>query len=380
MKKGMIFGVLVLLFLALISCSALADTTRIEEDFSVRNGIKFGMTLEEVDSIEFISNGPPHGDVILDYGDAGLYDLLRYNPTEIMGIPTNNGEVSLLYRFRIPDDHKLYEVAYFYGDMKDKIDTYYSTLQESFIATYGAPLHEDDGKFFDVRSIMFNMRVNADKTFGTDYLGKYTQWLVQFNDYYVDIDLFTENYKGEKRLYVGYRALSADEVNEYCNASASSTSTSAAFDYIDTEHKPFDAPLAKNLLETPSMQAGYDLFADDGIGEMMTAVFVLDIFDKAEPEFMADNFLAFLQNDSYVAKEGDDVVYIMFGNSSMLSVYMNEKTKDVSYVITTTAEAQDDTTMNDFARSRAASMSGGYYRNDSSLVMDFFKQIVSKLM
>ena len=351
--------------------------TAIGEDFSVRNGISFGMTLDEVNAIE-TQNGLPSGDIILDYGDAGLYDLLRYNPSEIMGIPTNNGEVSLLYRFRISDSHKLYEVAYFYGDMKDQIDTYYSTLKENFVTTYGIPLHDNDGKFFDVRSIMFNMRVNADKTFGTNYLGKYCQWLIQYNDYYVDIDLFTENYQGEKRLYVGYRALSEDEVKEYCGIPTSASTVS--FDYTDTDHKPFDAPLAKSLLDTPSMSAGYDLFADDGIGEMMVAVFVLDILDKAEPEFMANNFMSYLQNDSYVAKKGDNVVYIMSGNSTMLSVYMNEKTKEVSYVITTTAQTQDDIAMNELAKSRAANMSGGYHKNNTDLVMDFFKQVVQKLM
>ena len=68
MKKLLSFVLAVLMVLSVVSASA---ENEFDEDFSIRNGIKYGMSIEEIKSIE-IQNGNEEF-----VGDFSVYMVMR---------------------------------------------------------------------------------------------------------------------------------------------------------------------------------------------------------------------------------------------------------------------------------------------------------------
>ncbi len=172
MKKLNIILVSVSILILCIVQSSFAD------DFSVRNGIRFGMTIDEVKQIE-TRNGITDSDIYLDKvnGDYYCFGLT----TSIAGIDGSR----LLYQFD-PDTKLLIDFRYMLGPSGtsiDLVDEYFKTVSQSLINKYGEPLHSSttDG-------IIFPLLSNSMKSASNDRIITYYQWLVDFNDYYILID------------------------------------------------------------------------------------------------------------------------------------------------------------------------------------------------
>lgn len=193
-----------LLILALLlSSTAFAEFTKIDGDFSIRGGVMFGMSPEEVKAVE---SGTPsenerNGEFRLGY--AGLDSLA--------GIPIyrNRSDV-ITYVFPLPDK-KLDAVEYWFGYYDGGADKYFEELCTTITNKYGKPLHYNDGKTFSRLTPTLETWLSY-VGMGLYKLGQLGEWVLDYGDYYVMIDVFTLRDNGTDQLIVGYKYISTEEM------------------------------------------------------------------------------------------------------------------------------------------------------------------------
>lgn len=213
MKK--LISLLIAMIITVGSMSVFAETTVMEDDFSIRNGIKFGMTVEEVREIE---EGEVSGNTVeVEIYNSSLMGTVKkvgYHKESIAGIPcTGNGE-NLMYYFNI-NSGLLEEIGYWYGYYDSASGKeYYNELYNLMCEKYGNPLHDNDGKLFD---IITNAFVNyfLFSSGGSSPKIRYAEWLKEFNDTWVVVDVvLNEMTAGKPELVVGYRSVSKEEMTK----------------------------------------------------------------------------------------------------------------------------------------------------------------------
>ena len=199
MKKA----ISILLVLSVIICGI---GSAIAEDFSVRNGIQFGMSVDEVKKIEK-DNGLDDNDMYLDgLSNDGTWYQVAYI-TSIAGIEDSR----VIYKFD-KDSKKLAAIDYNLGSNLDD-ETALSLLllmKQNLADKYGEPIHSSytDGTVFPIVSdiLMTAQSLLA----GTEYY----EWLVKHEDYYVLIDdvyMDLSWLKGGYFCHIGYQYVSATE-------------------------------------------------------------------------------------------------------------------------------------------------------------------------
>lgn len=193
----------ILLILSIITVGIVGNA--LADDFSVRNGIHFGMTVDEVKALEK-NNGVAEEDIYLDKFNGDYY-CVGLN-TSIAGIDDSR----LLYQFD-PETNLLVEFRYMLGPYKISKDLaweYFQTVLQSLMDKYGEPLHSSttDGAIFPI--VSETMQGAA-----LDFNVTYYEWLVDFGDYYILIDAYNgDSGYGSTGSYVGYKYVSKEDAEK----------------------------------------------------------------------------------------------------------------------------------------------------------------------
>lgn len=210
MKKSISLLSVILIF-CLISSSA--EVTKIDGSFTVRNGISFGMTEQEINTIEVEVNGLQEGTINND--SLNGYTTLEFRAESIAGIEIVHAMGRTIEYYFNTTDGKMESIEYFFGY---KVENHYEDLKKSIMNKYGNPLHDNDGGIFGIITPSLRTALLSIQ-YGMLYSGisDYSEWLVQFDDYYMIIDLYTATAKSGSgtTLNLAYRFISIDEIQKY---------------------------------------------------------------------------------------------------------------------------------------------------------------------
>lgn len=193
----------------IILCCSHAKGYVESERFSIRNGITFGLSIEEVKSIEEKN------------GNANLLridneDLINYWYLNIAGYEG----CSVDYRF---SNNALYEIDYcFSADGRNYTQTYaLNTVKDLYISLqkkYGDAGHNGDGIVYSIISDVFGYTV-YDKT-GMHKLVAYAEWLLPYESDYMVIDLYVDSFGSTfsktktYTAYLNYRMVDKEKMEE----------------------------------------------------------------------------------------------------------------------------------------------------------------------
>lgn len=175
------------------------------EEFSLRNGINFGDSIEEVKEKETLTF------------QSSSSTTLQTNPGTVSGYD----DTTITFSF---NDDQLKEMSYKFEETssRDLVNSEYDTIYKGLVRKYGEPLDTGGGSTYIINTSVFErslLALSLKKLIGGagDYVD-YDEWLVKVNnDYYVKIDLLSyyigESYsKAEYSLVVGYRKITEDEI------------------------------------------------------------------------------------------------------------------------------------------------------------------------
>lgn len=206
MKKLFAILLMLVMLVMLMSCTAFAEFTKIDGEFSIRGGVMFGMSPEEVKAIESGTANEEERDGEFRLGYKGLDSLA--------GIPIyrNNSDV-ITYKFPL-NEKKLDAIEYWFGYYDGGADKYFDDLCSAITGKYGEPLHFNDGNTFS------RMTPTLEKWLSYVGMGLYSlrqmgEWGLDYGDYYVLIDVFTlRDDSATDQLIVGYKYFSAEEMSK----------------------------------------------------------------------------------------------------------------------------------------------------------------------
>ena len=162
---------LILMIAMLISVSAFA-----EEEFSLHNGVKFGMTSEEVAAIEEASGFKYH-----QYDTHGTIDgkIAGQEDASIFFYYNNSPDA---YDIPYCEDNGLYKCTYGFSNGS------YDTLYDALVSKYGQATYDLNDQHISVSQSFYNTSNCSWNTDG-DKISLIRQWLVPYNDTYILIDL-----------------------------------------------------------------------------------------------------------------------------------------------------------------------------------------------
>ena len=172
------------------------------DDFSVRNGISFGMPYEDIRKIEE-ENGITKRPSEFKGNDGTTYS---YSDVSIAG--------KLGYLdYSFTTDNQLYDIRYLYEEpMKNNIVDTYIEMGQLLTEKYGEPLNTGkSGMLFPI----YTSAVNYGKLRG---LQDYNEWLVEYEGYAVIIDEIFCQFKNYYTCAIGYKCITLDEMAEIQNA------------------------------------------------------------------------------------------------------------------------------------------------------------------
>ena len=196
---------LILIGALLLTGTALAEFNKMDGDFTIRGGVMFGMTPDEVKGIE---SGTPSESEERDCFELGYGGL-----DSLAGIPIYRAASdNIEYKFSL-NDRKLYAIEYWYGYYDGGADEYFTELCSTITKKYGEPLHYNDGKTFSVTTPTLKSWMGY-VGMGLYSLRQLSEWVVEYNNYYIMIDVFTLRDKGTDQLIVGYKMISKEEMAE----------------------------------------------------------------------------------------------------------------------------------------------------------------------
>lgn len=158
------------------------------EEFTLRNGIAFGDSMEDVKSKETIAI-----DTIDDeFGENDAESDHPYSITTKEDTVAGISGSQIFYHF--DKDKKLCEVVYFFASSsnKDIIDSNYETINSGLVRKYGSPLGNSNGKSHIITSSAINDAVLIYEIMkmvgGVGDMRDYDEWIVRCDNYNVKID------------------------------------------------------------------------------------------------------------------------------------------------------------------------------------------------
>ena len=171
------------LILAAILLMSTAVAPALADDFTLRNGIHFGWTLEQIEAVETLTK---NDDLITT--DDGSH-------IEYKGKIAGYDDSVCMFFFDV--DGKLTDMRYdFDATSRDDASSMYSTLSKSLTRQYGKPLGNTGGTLniitgeafdhFGLMVYLYTYLLNG----GGDYYD-YDEWIIDVNDYQVKIDLIS---------------------------------------------------------------------------------------------------------------------------------------------------------------------------------------------
>ena len=206
MKK--FISILLAMIIAMASVSVFAEATVMEGEFSIRNGIKFGMSIEEVCAIETTTLCDVKTKNSVTMGKTTMYG---YQASSIAGIPCSGKSPTLRYYFN--SEGKLEAIHYWYGYYShNSAWSYYHEMYDLMCEKYGEPLHHSDGEFFDILTPAFDTYFASN---GYMKISGYAEWLVEYDDIWVVMDVLLNDMKtksGDYEFSVGYRCISKEKM------------------------------------------------------------------------------------------------------------------------------------------------------------------------
>ena len=234
MKKA----ISILLTLAvLMLCTA---NIALADDFSVRNGIHFGMTVDEVKATEQENGvlaenihyeGNPSSELSTDFIMSSEFEALlesnqpidvnpdgsyqiTYTGISVAGVENSN----IIYSFtKVP--RSLEEIQYSFETNEDdsNADSIFARIAQSMTEKYGNSVHssETDNIIFPLCSTALKSSLDT-VSFGWSSPIKYNEWLLDYDSYYVIIDETRYSEKIGSKLYqrceLSYKYISGEEI------------------------------------------------------------------------------------------------------------------------------------------------------------------------
>ena len=167
----------------------------IDENFSIRNGIHFGISKEEVSSLEKAKESEPT-DLDTYYGD-NAYDLAY---TTMLGAHF----AYLVYWF--DKDDKLDEFQYLLVGRNSS----YESMKDSLIKKYGEPLfsQESDSVIVETRTDNVSKELRFMSSVDRNYAG----WIFKYNDCYLFLEMKETFIEFANFLAIDYKILSYEEL------------------------------------------------------------------------------------------------------------------------------------------------------------------------
>lgn len=214
MRKTIFLIICMMICGIMLSTCSVAETSdvsnykRIDGDFSIRNGIFFGMTPTDIikredGKGEENSNFPE----FINIGYSG-FDSLAGIPIE-----HNNSDV-ITYRFD-KWTNELMEISYWFGYYDYNGTKYFSELKNNISNKYGNPTHDNDGEIFPSPTTKFESDINFLSGTKSYDISNYSEWIVQYDNYYVLIDLYLISGPSSDELSMGYKIITNEEMASY---------------------------------------------------------------------------------------------------------------------------------------------------------------------
>lgn len=197
---------MVMIILSVTSASAM-EIRQMDGNMQFRNGITYGMTMEDVIAFENSKGNTEYETSEND--DAEVYSRSISYSSEVGGEPA-----TLMYHFDQKDT--LIGMDYNFASDNNKDQNKYNKMYTSIVQKYGEPMEKGDIISSSLYSITLyeNLRTWA----SYQYLGinsyKLTdiaQWIVSFEDCYLLIDIHYKSSYGYQ-LCIGYRLFSETEL------------------------------------------------------------------------------------------------------------------------------------------------------------------------
>lgn len=221
MKRNRFLAITVVMVLVLlIPYMSIAEATipYFNGPYSVRSGIQFGMSIDEVSALEAKNQtGTPRMDEPGKYGELSNVTKMYYQVPSLAGIEvplTVAGKVPESLGFIFDAEGHLFEIKYSFG-LSDSSTArgIINKLDALLTQKYGKALHAADGNVFP----LFSASLYDLLLFG--YNITLNQWLVEYEDCYVVIDnYYYQNSKGKYGVYLAQRMLEKDGVEQKLKA------------------------------------------------------------------------------------------------------------------------------------------------------------------
>lgn len=220
MKKTVFIILLCVMIFTLVGCSSNSTSVSISkkfnEDFSVRDGIKFGMTKDEI--IQKEENTIASYDYMIknfDY-NSSMEDLYnKYHTMRVITKVLDQDFQTIQYHF--DENYKLIDFGY---ELNDKFS--YDELLKMLKNKYGNPVNKDLAQY--IRGLDYNPLITFIPLFdypgSHDINGNSVYWVVEYKDGVVLIELNDgvnkeSRVQGNKNVcFIGYRQTTKEKIEQ----------------------------------------------------------------------------------------------------------------------------------------------------------------------
>ena len=215
MNRNRLLSIIAMIMLALlIPHISTAETTvpYLDEPYSIRGGIRFGMSIEEVSVVEAKSQtATPNVRELGAYGEMKNVTTMGYQVPSLVGIEVSSlitGEIPESLSYTFDSDGHLFEISYWFGPTasNSKAQEIISKLNTLLTQKYGKALHASDGEVFP----LFSASLYDQMLLGTNIT--LNQWLVEYEDCYVVIDNYYDQYSNYTSIHLAQRMLEKVDV------------------------------------------------------------------------------------------------------------------------------------------------------------------------
>ena len=222
MKYGKMI-VLLILALSLLFPAMAENVTKVDDSFSIRNNITYGMNYNQVLYSEFQQNGmeptssEDNIDTSQDYGYPFDYTKsIGYRGITISNIPDS----FLSYYF--DENDILVSIGYRFGSayIVPPIDATYSSMKNALTKKYGKP-YNDTGTLITKELITSELSNNYRNNVlfslidSRTHISNICQWCISYQNCDLLIDLFTCQSSRNEFCYIGYKLFPVGTFNNF---------------------------------------------------------------------------------------------------------------------------------------------------------------------
>lgn len=184
-----------------VCCTANAESVY-DKEFSIRNGIKYGISMDEIKNIEI-----QNGNMILNVDELGVEQFFGNDVEFVVATELAGNASSVIYW--ADDNHVLKEFQYWIPYVS------YSTMEKSLVEKYGQPLTKNEKIPFQTRimTLYENSSSASPKQTG------YASWIVFYNDCCVVIEILGfDSVYVKNHVNINYYLVSHEEADAVLSA------------------------------------------------------------------------------------------------------------------------------------------------------------------